>query len=153
MKTGPHRACPMRRCLAVLLVLEFAALGGCGIPAPAYPKLSSDEEATFEPDFDPTAGQRGRWLCDDFDLVLLQDAQRGLVLFEMNRSYVMKPRKTLAGGGHEFEFGEYYGMRARIDVPDDPTVGVDLNTTTWGGAYDYLTKQRCPPAPPVKVFR
>lgn len=147
----------------VVLSLALAALAQGCISVPSYPE---PDHAKLRPGFDPTAQQRGRWLCGSFDFVRVASGD-GDVVVEMNNDIVVG-EGTKVAGGTAFDF-RIQKAAFHLLVPDDPqrpltleigrltttttiqTVGMITYTMT-GVSEGRRTIEKCAAAPKVQVL-
>lgn len=161
------------RCSLIWGALVCVGVAGC-VPAPSYPEPADEDKATLAPGFDPGSRQVARWSCPSsaattsegyvvlspaYEVVLLQDPARGLLLHELNNDWLMAKPEMIAGGGAQFSIllpGTWPGMSNEFIVPPDHDQELTHHFRQWFVGYSDIknesVSQMCGRAAPVRLL-
>lgn len=150
-------------------VLALLGSSAC-ISAPGYTLPTDQDKTLLVPGFDSSTTQIARWSCPavvtttkeggvvsspGYEIVLIEDPARGMLLHELNNDWVMLKPTTIAGGGTVFSTAIPYTFNEFI-VPPDRTQDVTHKYVEVyvGGSFvetDKLTRM-CKRGAPVRIL-
>lgn len=121
---------------------------GCFVSAPTYALPSDESKAMVVPGFDSSKTQVGHWFCPlievptkggdivtspQYEVVLIEDAARGMILHELNNDWVMmKPEMKSDGASFSVALP---GLFNEFIIPKDRTQDLTHNFGRVTGYY------------------